>query len=188
MFSFFFFLFFFSKWQNWTFHVIVINQTPPWGQQRFWSRPYDRVLSPYCSYENNHFYNCVFHKRCVFTCLCFPQRHKIHHLFFLFTLTHIVLKCFFFFSHLCIIMLPSYDLLCYAQLLMMMLKSLYFLLSQRALRKKNFFLIMICCHVFLSIRLWSHFLFSFNCVPIKTTWEQEIMGNNIFLVLSFCGK
>lgn len=70
----------------------------------------------------------------------------------------------------------------------MMLKLLYFLLSRRALRKKNFFLIMICCHVFLSIRLWSHFLFSFNCVPIKTTWEQEIMGNNIFLVLSFCGK
>lgn len=36
------------------------------------------------------------------------------------------------------------------------------------------------------MRFVSHLLFSFNRVPIKTAWEQEMMGNSFGAIV--CGK
>lgn len=98
------------------------------------------------------------------TCLRSAQRHKSPH----FLVTHISLKCFF--SHVCIILLPSYDVLCYAQLLMYPwckskcnFLSVWHWLESTAKEKTC----VRCGRVSLHSPLWSHLLFSFNCVPIK---------------------
>lgn len=126
--------------------------------------------------------------------------------YFLFTPSHISLKCCcycLFFFHLSIITLPSYNVLCYASTTDVTIKLLYYFLSvwhwpernehcKRKKKQKKLYSHVRCWFVFLSIRLSdpsSCFFFFFNCVPIKTTRERGILGNNIvFLVLSFRGK
>lgn len=154
------------------FHVIVMNQTPLLARP-FWSRPHGGLLWPYhCpDWEQNKITvktMFVLPGSCGLAVFC-PKTQNMS-LMFLFTLLHFWLKYIFPRFYM---ILRSYAPDSAALIMMYDLT----LVGQHC--KRN--ILHFPHHEFVAMFFMpfvSHFLFSFNRVPIKSPWEQERMGNS----------